>query len=129
MRFIAILSSLAMSTTALAAQDIVCTIKSGGQGFMSPVIVFGLPTADQPPYVFDAVIEMAKGEPMLPKVKSRSGSKLRYRWTVSGIPARPSPATVGYWADLDTAAMTVTVSGSIRGFDNDIKGRGNCEKR
>lgn len=96
---------------------------------MSPVIVFGLPAADQQPYVFDAVIEMAKGAPMVAKVKSRGGTVLRYRWRVSNIPARPSPATVGYWADLDTSNMTVKVSGTIRGFDNDIKGRGNCEKR
>ncbi|MEL7093551.1 MAG: hypothetical protein AAFN94_17630, partial [Pseudomonadota bacterium] len=60
---------------------------------------------------------------------SRSETVLRYRWRVTNIPATPSNATVGYWADLDTEKMTVRVSGTIRGFDNDIKGRGTCEKR
>lgn len=129
MRKIAILSLTLLTAGAASAQEIVCTLTSGGQGFMSPVILFGLPTADSKAFVYDAVIDAAKGEPIAAKVTSKGEDVLRFRWRVTNIPATPSNATVGYWADLNTATLRVRVSGTIRGFDNDIKGRGNCEQR
>ena len=120
----------ALCATSVAGQNVLCTLESGGQGFISPVILFTLPRAEaRSASVYDSVIDAVHGAPIAARVKSRGKDVLRYEWRVNGIPARPTKASVGYWADLNIKKNTVRISGSIRGFDNDIKGKGRCEQR
>ena len=112
--------------TAAAAQDLVCEVKDKAGGFIAPVIAFNMQAGSKQGLVYDGVIHSVHGKPIAARVTDRGNGVYRFKWRVSNVPARPSRATVGYWADVNTTANTVVISGTIKGFDNDIRGSGRC---
>ena len=109
-----------------SALDLVCNVRDTGDGFMSPVIVFRFPEGGKPE-VFDVFIRETKGAPIPMRARQRSDGSYVLTWRVSNIPARPSPATVGYRAVLNEARTQVTVTGTLRGVLNSINGQGRCQ--
>lgn len=118
-----------MGAAPAMAQIYECTLTSRDAKFVAEEMTFWLPNSAQGPAVVDAVIEKVFGGPVSARVTVRSEDVLRFRWRVRNYPTSPGLANVSYRADLSLQAGTVSISGSVAGFNEDVKGRGTCRKR
>jgi len=118
---------LGLSVPAAAAQ-LICNVKDTGDGFVSPVIAAKLEPGQRTGQVYDVFVHEVYGAPIDAKVRKTVDGKYRLSWTVNKVPARPWPIRIAYQAVFDLSNNTVVVRGSIKGVENSINGRGQCQE-
>lgn len=93
---------------------------------MSPVTVFRFSEGAGDIQVFDVFIERVYGTPIKAHTRQRQDGRIILTRRVSSIPARPSPAPIGYRAVMNPQRTSVSVTGSLRAPLNSISGRVQC---
>ncbi|WP_299729289.1 hypothetical protein [uncultured Tateyamaria sp.] len=122
------LAALAGLATPAVALDYVCQVRDTGNGFISPVLALQFEPGAATGAVYDVYIDVVHGAPIQAKIKDRGNGKYRFTYRVNNIPARPSPARIGYRVELDTKRNTVIVRGSMPGVTNSFNGKGTCQE-
>ena len=116
---------LASSAAYAAPQNLICSVKSNGQGFVSPQLALSYEPGQRSGAVYDVYIALVHEQPIAARVKTRANGDVEFKWRVN-IPANPDRAQVSYTAVLTPKTKAVRVRGKIRHATNFVGGQGAC---
>ncbi|WP_157598622.1 hypothetical protein [Tateyamaria omphalii] len=113
-----------------AALDFACSVRSTGDGFISPAIAVQFEPGQSTAIVYDRYIAAVHGKPIKATLRQRTLNPDEYRisWALSNVPARPSPIRIGYQAIINIKTNRIIVRGSMRGVTNSLNGNGVCKE-
>jgi hypothetical protein len=117
------------ATTAIAETVYECDMnRKGFGGFVGDKMFFSLVPEQSTGQVYDGVIDSTVGAPLTADVTKRNATTWQYRWLVKDVKlGNEGSAEVVMRATLRVNKGTVNVSGTLRGFDNNISGSGRCK--
>ncbi len=118
---------LSFGVTVASAQSYVCTVKTNGEGFISPTIALSIDKSVKAGIVYDAVIHYVHEKPIAARVKKLGNGDIQFSWNLN-VPARPDRAKISYKANLNLQNKTVSVRGKIRHASNHVGGQGRCQE-
>lgn len=77
-------------------------------------------------YVYDDFIRYSLGTPIKVIPRQMSAGKYRMNWDLDNIKIRNKSLKTSSSIYLDTVRMRVGFEGTLKGYDNEIKGAGTC---
>ena len=105
-----------------------CQVKSSSSGgFIAERLVIGVDSESGRARVIDGVVNFVYEAPVDAKLTQRTRGNIGVQWEVIGFQARNGKVNLNYSAIIFAKSNRVSVTGLVRGFDNDVRADGRCQ--
>ena len=105
-----------------------CQVKSSSSGgFIAERLVIGVDSESGRARVIDGVVNFVYKAPVDAKLTQRKHGNFRVQWEVKGLQVRNGQVGLNYSAIMFVKDNRVSITGIVRGYDNDVRADGRCQ--